>query len=542
MALERVIMPGIDRKVQGRRDRPWWWLAVSFCIALVGLSLAFPKLILPGASALIVAGLCLAAVESFWLIRIGRSLGLPGALPTGRAVHAQVLKLIEVNRSIAQRLVQRHGVSGLPTRERLVQAMSEGPGIVGIIEFADFDRLSAIDPEKADQVLAEIAQRITRMAGTTRIAAHIDRAHFALWFAGASEGEAAPALQAITYALQDRMLIGGEELLPVIRMGHMACDPQTAPAEKLLSRAFSALAARHSGSLGPAETMLSQTAGCDFALEQDLRRAVTGGEFELWFQPFLDGRSQSVCGAEALIRWRHPVRGLVSPAEFIPLAEAAGLAGEIGTWVLDAACRAARSWSATGLPGVRIAVNVSGHQLERDGFDRLVERTLSRHGLPPRLLELELTETIAMADSRTAALLFERIRALGVAISIDDFGTGYSSLSYLKKLSFDKLKIDREFVTDVDSRRDCQAICQSIIALGRGLGISVLAEGVERPEEMMWLRRHGCQLFQGFHFARPMPEHDFLAFARDGQGIANLFTPNSLPFPGRKAPHARIAG
>jgi EAL domain-containing protein (putative c-di-GMP-specific phosphodiesterase class I) len=236
------------------------------------------------------------------------------------------------------------------------------------------------------------------------------------------------------------------------------------------------------------------------------------------------------------------VRGLVSPAEFIPLAEAAGLAGEIGTWVLDAACRAARSWSATGLPSVRIAVNVSGHQLERDGFDLLVERTLSRHGLPPRLLELELTETIAMADSRTAALLFERIRALGVAISIDDFGTGYSSLSYLKKLSFDKLKIDREFVTDVDSRRDCQAICQSIIALGRGLGISVLAEGVERAEEMMWLRRHGCQLFQGFHFARPMPEPDFLAFARDGQAITNLFTPNTLPFPGRKAPHARIAG
>ena len=535
-------MPRIGHRMQERKIRPGFRLAaLLLCIALPAGLLAFRQAALPFLIILSVAALAYLAVEGFWLIRVGRALGVGGACPLGRAVHGRVLKLIEANRSIAQRLVQRHGVSGLPTRERLIQVMSEGPGILGIIEFADFDRLSAIDPEKADQVLAEIAQRITRMAGTTRIAAHVDRAHFALWFAGASENEAAPALQAITYALQDRILIGGEELLPVIRMGHMLCDPAAAPAEKLLSRAFSTLAARHSGALSPADA-LSQATGYDFALEQDLRRAITSGEFELWFQPFIDARSQSVCGAEALIRWRHPVRGLVSPVEFIPLAEAAGLADEIGTWVLDAACRATRSWSATGLPAVKIAVNVSGRQLERDGFDRLVERTLSRHGLPPRLLELELTETIAMADSRTAALLFERLRALGVAISIDDFGTGYSSLSYLKKLSFDKLKIDREFVTDVDSRRDCQAICQSIIALGRGLGINVLAEGVERPEEMIWLRRHGCQLFQGFHFARPMPESDFLAFARDRQAVTRLFTPKTLPSPGRPAPHARIAG
>jgi EAL domain-containing protein (putative c-di-GMP-specific phosphodiesterase class I)/GGDEF domain-containing protein len=534
-------MPGIDRKVEGRRNRPWLWLAAGCCIALTFSLALYPRAQLPLLLMTFAIAYCYIAIESVWLARVGKSLGIQGTYPLGRAVHGQVLKLIEANRSIAQRLVQRHGVSGLPTRERLIQAMKEGPGVLGLIEFADFDRLSAIDPEKADQVLAEIAQRITRMAGTTRIAAHVDRAHFALWFADATESEASPALQAITYALQDRILIGDEELLPVIRMGHLQCDPQVTPPEKLLSRAFSLLAAHH-GSLAGRVEALSQAIHCDFALEQDLRRAITGGEFELWFQPFLDARSRSICGAEALIRWRHPVRGLISPAEFIPLAEEAGLAGEIGTWVLDGACRAARNWSATALPGVKVAVNVSGHQLKRDGFDLLAERTLSRHGLPPRLLELELTETIAMADSRTAALLFERVRALGVSISIDDFGTGYSSLSYLKKLSFDKLKIDREFVADVDSRKDSQAICQSIIALGRGLGISVLAEGVERQEEMIWLRRHGCQIFQGFYFARPMPEADFLAFARDGQTIASLFTPKSLPFSGSAAPHARIAG
>jgi EAL domain-containing protein (putative c-di-GMP-specific phosphodiesterase class I)/GGDEF domain-containing protein len=533
-------MPRIGHRMLGGKGRPWLWLLAAASIAIgVGILIhpAAAALLLP---LLLAITLLHASAETYWLMRLRKAFGIKGSYPLARGIYAEALKLIEANRSMAQRFVQRHGVSGLPTREKLIQAMAEGPGVLGMIEFADFDRLSAIDPERADHVLAEIARRISRMAGPSRMAAHVDRAHFALWFAGSSEDEAAPALQAIAYALQDRMLIDGEELLPVIRLGHVACDPDIAPAAKLISRAFSLLASRHGMASGPVD-QASKAVSCDFALEQDLRRAITAGEFETWFQPFLDARTQSVCGAEALIRWRHPVRGLVGPAEFIPLAEAAGLAAELGTWVLDAACRAAGNWTAMGLPGVKVAVNVSGHQLEREGFDNLVERTLGRHGLSARLLELELTESIAMADSRTAAQLFERIRASGAAISIDDFGTGFSSLSSLKKLSFDKLKIDREFVTDVDSRRDCQAICQSIIALARGLGISVLAEGVERPEEMLWLRRHGCNLFQGFYFARPMPEADFLAFARSGQTITSLFTTHARPSPAEPNSYARTA-
>lgn len=533
-------MPRTGHRMQGGNGRPLLWLLTAVSVTVLLGMLIFPTATLLYLTIFIGAASLHIAAETFWLVRLRKALRAGTAYPLSRAIHAEVLNLIEANRSIAPRQVQRHGVSGLPTREKLIHVISQGPGVLGMIEFTDFDRLSAIDPEKADRVLVEIAKRISRMAGAGRMAAHVDRAHFALWFASASEEDATTALQAITYALQDRILIDGEELLPVVRMGHMACDPSLAPAAKLVSRAFSLLASRHSNMLGSIEAA-SKAISCDFALEQDLRRAITGGEFELWFQPFLDARTQSVCGAEALIRWRHPVRGLVAPAEFIPLAEAAGLAGELGTWVLDAACRAARNWSATGLPDVKVAVNVSGQQLERDGFDSLVERTLGRHGLPARLLELELTETIAMADSRTAAQLFERIRAFGITISIDDFGTGFSSLSHLKKLSFDKLKIDREFVTGIDSRRDCQAICQSIIALGRGLGISVLAEGVERTEEMLWLRRHGCSLFQGFHFARPLPQTDFLAFARDRQRIASLFSTNAPPLHPKKITHARTA-
>lgn len=533
-------MPRIGDRMLGGKGRPCLWLLAAASIASGLAMLVHPVAAVILLPLLLAVVLLHASAETYWLIRLRKALSVKGGYPLARGIHAEAVKLIEANRSMAQRSVQRHGVSGLPTREKLIQAMAQGPGVLGMIEFADFDRLSAIDPERADHVLAEIAKRISRMAGRSRMAAHVDRAHFALWFAGSGEDEAAPALQAIAYALQDRMLIDGEELLPVIRLGHMACDPDVAPAAKLISRAFSLLASRHHLAPGPIDEA-SKAISCDFALEQDLRRAITAGEFELWYQPFLDARTQSVCGAEALIRWRHPVRGLVSPVEFIPLAEAAGLAAELGTWVLDAACRAAGNWSAMGLPNVKVAVNISGHQLERDGFDSLIERTLGRHGLSPRLLELELTESIAMAESRTAAQLFERIRALGAAISIDDFGTGFSSLSTLKKLSFDKLKIDREFVTDVDSRRDCQAICQSIIALARGLGISVLAEGVERAEEVQWLRRHGCNLFQGFHFARPLPEADFLAFARNSQNIASLFAMNALPFPTEPNSHARTA-
>ncbi len=533
-------MPRVDHRMLNGKGRPCLWLVAAASVA-AGLGV----LIHPAAAVILIPVLLFvtllhAGVETYWLIRLRDALGVKAGYPLSRSLYAEAIRLIEANRSMAQRFVQRHAVSGLPTREKLIQAMGRGPGVLGLIEFADFDRLSAIDPEKADQVLAEIARRISRMAGRSRLAAHIDRAHFALWFAGSSEDEAAPSLQAIGYALQDRMLIDGEELLPVIRLGHIACDPNITPAAKLISRAFSLLASGHSMAAGAVD-QASKAISCDYALEQDLRRAIPAGEFETWFQPFLDARTQSVCGAEALIRWRHPVRGMISPVEFIPLAEAAGLSTELGAWVLDAACRAAGHWTAMGLPGVKVAVNVSGHQLERDGFDSLVERTLGRHGLSPRLLELELTESIAMADSRTAAQLFERIRAMGAAISIDDFGTGFSSLSYLKKLSFDKLKIDREFVTDVDRRRDCQAICQSIIALARGLGISVLAEGVERPEEMLWLRRHGCNLFQGFYFARPLPEADFLVFARDRQTIASLLNPSAPPFPAEPNSYARTA-
>jgi EAL domain-containing protein (putative c-di-GMP-specific phosphodiesterase class I) len=186
----------------------------------------------------------------------------------------------------------------------------------------------------------------------------------------------------------------------------------------------------------------------------------------------------------------------------------------VGLWAVNAACREARLWQTLGLGAMTVAVNVSGHQLERADMPRRIARTLQRHSLSPRALEIELTESAAAADIARAGRLFDELRRLGIRIAIDDFGTGFSSLSALRALAFEKIKIDREFVTEVERRRDSQAICQSIIALARGLGIRVLAEGVERQEEYAWLRQHGCTEFQGFYFSPPLAASEFQAFVR----------------------------
>jgi Amt family ammonium transporter len=319
-------------------------------------------------------------------------------------------------------------------------------------------------------------------------------------------------MEAIEYALGETLQLGDRTVMP------KACSQITAVSGEDPAAALTRTLAR----LTIATNSAGQAAGAigsavdareGFAFEQDLRLAMSRNELRLCFQPLIDAGNARICGAEALIRWHSAKRGSVSPSIFVPVMEATGLAHELGMWALNTAVREARNWQVRGLGELRVAVNVSGHQLERDDLPTLIDRTLRRHGLTPGSLEIELTEGVAMVDCERAARLFADIRAMGVAIAIDDFGTGYSSLSTLRKLVFDKIKIDREFVTDVDRRKDGQAICQSIIALGRGLGIRVLAEGVERPEEYVWLRRHGCNYFQGYYFSPPLESGAFAALA-----------------------------
>ena len=446
----------------------------------------------------------------------------PSAEPF-QAIRAQVRQLLCSGDALAQRLSGRHAISGLPTRETLIAALGSAEGVLAMIEIVDFDRLCAIDPERAEAVVEDVAQRIAKMVGTQRLVAHVDRARFAIWFANVSQDTAQAEFAAISYALQGRRSSNEGDMQPAVRTGQLYFDSGAGAPEMFLARAFSMLSATPASApaCGASLDWRGSTIMHDFSLEQDLRKAIANRELELWFQPFIDTSIRAVCGAEALLRWRHPEKGLISPATFIPIAESAGLIRDIGLWVLNAACREAQGWLAADLGMMKVAVNVSAHQLKAGDFCSIVERTIAQHALPSHLLELELTESVAAVDSQSLQDLFAQLRSLGVSISIDDFGTGYSSLSYLKNLSFNKLKIDREFVTDVDQRPDNQAICQSIIALGRGLGIVVLAEGVERSEESQWLQSRGCHLFQGFHFAKPMPSRVFKAFVKSRSTLSS---------------------
>lgn len=241
-----------------------------------------------------------------------------------------------------------------------------------------------------------------------------------------------------------------------------------------------------------------------FALEQELRGAIAKDEFVLHFQPVMDIQLGRVSGAEALIRWNHPDRGMIPPGLFIPMAEEAGLIDQIGLWVMRDACRQAAAWEGD----MRVAINLSARQFLDKDLDAHVAAALSESGLSPDRLELELTETVAMVDHDHSRSTLTKLRDQGLKLAIDDFGTGYASMSSLRKLPFNKLKIDREFVSDVDRLPQSQAICSAMIALGRGLGMEVLAEGTETSAEVDFLRAGGCSLFQGFHFARPVASAD----------------------------------
>ncbi len=247
-------------------------------------------------------------------------------------------------------------------------------------------------------------------------------------------------------------------------------------------------------------------------LEMDLRRALEKNELELHYQPKICLRTGSPVGAEALVRWRHPERGLVPPVEFIPLAEETGLIEPLGDWVLEEACRQLCVWRTSGSGVQSIAVNVSALQFRGLALSDRIRKLLDRYGLPGSVLEVELTESALMNDPDEAIEIMQSLRAAGVRIAVDDFGTGYSSLSYLSRLPIDTLKIDRSFVMQADHSANGRVVCETIIGLGRNLHLQVVAEGIETPEQLAYLRLQGCYAGQGYHFCRPVPERELTAW------------------------------
>ena len=236
-------------------------------------------------------------------------------------------------------------------------------------------------------------------------------------------------------------------------------------------------------------------------LEQGLRVALDRNEFRLIYQPLFDLGQNRVCCFEALLRWDHPEHGVISPADFIPVAEETGVITPVGEWVLREACRTAAAWP----EHVRIAVNLSPVQFKCRTLVDQVVAALDEAGLAPERLELEITESLLLADTDSVLEVLHRLRGLGVRISLDDFGTGYSSLRYLRSFPFDKIKIDRSFTSEVGSRKDALAIIQAVVSLGHSLGMSTTAEGVETEEQLEAVRAQGCDEVQGFLFSPPLP-------------------------------------
>ena len=249
-------------------------------------------------------------------------------------------------------------------------------------------------------------------------------------------------------------------------------------------------------------------------MEHALRRALANGEFEVWYQPKLDLASGRLEGAEALLRWRDPQKGLVMPADFIPLAERTGQIIAIGEWVLDQACQHIRQWRAQGCFTAKVAINVAAPQIERGDFVTTVREALQRHGLPGEALEVEVTESLLLESHEAASGVLRQLQAMGVTTAIDDFGTGYSSLAYLKRLPIDHLKVDRAFIRDLPGDQDFVAIVQAIIALKRAMNFRMTAEGIETKAQYDFLRDAGCDAGQGYYISKPVPAPEFALWLR----------------------------
>jgi EAL domain-containing protein (putative c-di-GMP-specific phosphodiesterase class I) len=257
-------------------------------------------------------------------------------------------------------------------------------------------------------------------------------------------------------------------------------------------------------------------------LETGLRRALEDGSLELHYQPQVEVGTGRIIGAEALLRWVHPVRGYISPSSFIPIAEASGLIVPIGEWVLERACAQAAEWRKAGLPRIPIAVNVSGVQFHRQDLCDVVRRNLEAFELDSSALHIEITETAIVAARERAIALLMQLRELGVRVALDDFGTGYSSLSYLKSFPIDMVKIDRSFVAEMLTDHRTASIVEAIVSMTRILGLSVVAEGVEDQAQFAFLQRVGCDAVQGFYVSGAVPADQFATLLRELEGRARL--------------------
>jgi diguanylate cyclase (GGDEF)-like protein len=441
---------------------------------------------------------------------------------------AALLARLRQNESRLRTLALRDALTGLPNRvllgDRLRQAVAHSrrtnrPAALLILDLDHFkDVNDTLGHPTGDRLLREAARRLTTCLRETDTVARLGGDEFALVLIELQHADHATIVaHKVIAELTKPFHFDGQDLYVGASVGVAICDADGGDPDQLLRHADLALY-RAKASGGCACHFFVPTMAAEVAvrkgLERDLRQAFETGRLELHFQPELDLRSGCLRGAEALLRWRQPDRGWVSPGTFVPVAEASGLIGTIGAWALRQACRQARVWRETGFPALTIAVNVSLTQCRRADLAATVERALQESGLPPGALELEVTESVFLReDDDTVLTQLQRLRAIGVAVAIDDFGTGYSSLGRLRALPVDKVKIDRSFIARLGQEAGADTIVRAIVALGHGLGLRVTAEGVENASQLRFLRSADCDGAQGFLIGRPVQARSFGAAA-----------------------------
>jgi diguanylate cyclase (GGDEF)-like protein len=450
---------------------------------------------------------------------VERALKQSSLLKEKRRYKDQLEKLLTQRTAEVNRLAYYDTLTGLPNRtlfeDRLDQAVavSQRAGeLLGIL-FISLDQLKKVNDTlghlPGDMLMKQVAGRLTSCVPKGDTVARFGGDEFAVMLTKVGGAkDVVEIIGSIRDALHPPFQLDGQELFATTSVGVSLFPHDGNETQSLLKNAGSALyRAKKSGADNYrfyTEDMNSK-ASKQFALETSLRHAIDNEEFVLHYQPRLAVDSLKITGVEALVRWQHPQLGLLSPAEFIPLAEDNGLILPIGEWVLRTACRQNREWQERGFTPMRIGVNVSARQFQQQHLAEIVLQILEETGLAPNYLDLELTESSIMSNAQATIDVLTRLKGMGVTISIDDFGTGFSSLSYLKRLPIDALKIDQSFVRDLTTDPDDAALVMAIVTLAHNLRLQVVAEGVETEEQLRFLHLLRCDEVQGYFFSKPLP-------------------------------------
>jgi diguanylate cyclase (GGDEF)-like protein len=416
----------------------------------------------------------------------------------------------------------RHDVTtGLPNRLLLTSYMDEALSAQDarlVIMYADLDRFKPINDAlghpAGDYVLGEVAKRLRKSMRDGDLVARVGGDEFVVAVRGLAEHDIENLCKRLLRDVSAPIPYDGNEVSVGLSLGIAISPTDATTTHELIRRADLALYQAKIDGRGTYRFFaheMNERIVLRRSLESELRRAVKDGEFILEYQPRYDTRSMKIVSFEALVRWRHAVRGLLGPAESIPLAEETGLIVPLGEWILRTACSTIAQFEEVG-----VSVNVSPAQFRDAELASMVERILRETGLPPQRLELELTEGVLLEDTQRARATLRGLKALGLKLSMDDFGTGYSSLGYLRNFPFDGIKIDQQFIADLSGTGDARAIVQAIVSLGKALGMTVTAEGVETKEQLLLLRHDACEEVQGYLMSRPI----------DAEALAELIAGN----------------